>query len=108
MAKIMLIEENYLEFSDGTKITCDHEQDCCEYNYAQFHDIDDICKATDFDTSNLAFESCEYGFRFGNQPNKMFFVPCYSCQNGYYSYEVDVYLNGKLQITTYGQDEDDE
>lgn len=103
MAKIIKAEENELRFNDGTVITCDHCQDCCEYNYAKFDDIDDICRATDFDTNNLVFEACEYGFRFGNLPAKMFFVPCYSDQNGYYSDEVDVYLNGVLQLTTTGE-----
>jgi hypothetical protein len=26
----------------------------------------------------------------------MFFVPCYSEQNGYYSSDIDIYLNGEL------------
>jgi hypothetical protein len=29
----------------------------------------------------------------------MFFVPCYSSQNGYYSSDIDVYLNGVLQCS---------
>lgn len=103
MAKIIKAEENELEFDDGTKITCDHDQDCCEYNYAAFDAIDDICRATNFDTSKLVFESCEYGFRFGNAPAKMFYVPCYSDQNGYYTDEVDVYLNGVQKLTTCGE-----
>lgn len=36
MAKITKIEENRIEFSDGTVIHCDHYQDCCEHNYADF------------------------------------------------------------------------
>lgn len=100
MAKIKKIDDNYLEFDDGAVITCDHEQDCCEYNYAAFDAIDDICKKTDFDTEKLRFEAVEdSGFRFGNMPNKMFFVPCYSSQNGYYSDELDVYYNGRLKLS---------
>jgi hypothetical protein len=96
MAKIKTFEENLLVFDDGTQITCDHVPDCCEYNYARFEDIDDIAKTTDFDTSNLAVETVENaGFRFGNQPNKMFFVPCYSSQNGYYSCNLDIYINNR-------------
>lgn len=100
MAKIKKIDDNYLEFDDGAVITCDHDQDCCEYNYAAFDAIDDICKKTDFDTKSLCFEAVEdCGFRFGNMPNKMFFVPCYSSQNGYYSDELDVYYNGELKLS---------
>ncbi len=96
MAKIIHTEDNLLRFDDGTEITCDHCQDCCEYNYAKFEDIDDLCRATKFNTNQLVFEKVEgSGFRFGNKNGRMFFVPCYSDQNGYYTAELDVYYNGK-------------
>lgn len=99
MAKIISIEENELKFSDGTRIHCDHEQDCCEYNYADFNALDDIARGYDFDTANLKFRAVDgCGFCFGDHPQRMFFVPCYSDQNGYYSDQIDVYLNGELQI----------
>lgn len=99
MAKIIKLEENLIKFDDGTTITADHSQDCCEYNYADCERVDDIAKYTDFDTANLEFEAVEgSGFRFGNKPGKMFFVPCYSEQNGYYSSDVDIYLNGELYL----------
>ena len=96
MAKIKNITEEAIIFTDGTEITFDHEQDCCEYNYADFRQLDDIARSTDFNTKLLQFEKVDYGFRFGNKPNKMFFVPCYSEQNGYYTDELDIYLNNKL------------
>lgn len=100
MAKIIEIKENYLKFSDGTLIEGDHDQDCCEYNYADFDQLDDIARAYDFNTSKLRFEAVEgSGFRFGDHPYRMFFVPCYSDQNGYYTDELDIYLNGQKQIT---------
>ena len=105
MAKIIKLEENYLEFDDGTVITCDHDQDCCEYNYADFEQLDDIAKAYDFNTKALKFEAVDqYGFRFGSHPNRMFFVPCYSSQNGYYTYNIDVYLNNEFKISFDCQD----
>ena len=95
MAKIIIAEDNLLKFSDGTTITSDHEQDCCEYNYAKFNDLDDVAMATDFDTKSLEVEIVEgCGIRIGNKPSKMFFVPCYSEQNGYYSDQLDIYING--------------
>ena len=98
-AKIIHVEENLLKFSDGTIIHCDHCQDCCEYNYADFEQLDDIARATVFDTDHLVFEAVEEsGFRFGNLPSKMFFVPCYSDQNGYYSSDIEVYLNGEEKL----------
>jgi hypothetical protein len=94
-AKIVEVDENLIRFSDGTEITADHERDCCEYNYADCRQLDDIALNTEFDTSNLVFEAIEdLGFRFGNAPNKMFFVPCYSDQNGYYSSDVEIRING--------------
>lgn len=92
MAKIIEISEEFIKFNDGTVISYDHVRDCCECNYADFIQLDDVARSTDFDTSNLIFEECDYGFRFGNI-GKMFFVPCYSNQNGYYSTDVDIYLN---------------
>ena len=93
-AKIVQADENLILFSDGTEITGSHEQDCCEYNYADCGQLDDISLNTEFDSSNLVFEAIEdSGFRFGNAPSKMFFVPCYSSQNGYYSSDVEIRLN---------------
>lgn len=91
--KVVRAEQEYLEFSDGTTITSQHDADCCEYNYADFTAIDDLAREWEFEHPIL-FEESDYGFRFGNK-DKMVFVPCYSCQNGYYSYSVDIYYNGK-------------
>lgn len=98
MAKITEVNSEMILFEDGSKITFDHDQDCCEDNYADFEQIDDIAKNTDFDTNNMLFESVDgSGFRFGNE-NKMFFVPCYSDQNGYYTDLIDIYYNDKAVL----------
>lgn len=92
--KIISVTQDYILFSGNNVITFSHEQDCCEWNYADFEQLDDIARATNFDT-NLDFEACEgQGFLFGNSPDKMFFVPCYSAQNGYYSDEITIQYNG--------------
>jgi hypothetical protein len=85
------VTDEYILFSDGSKITFDHDQDCCEYNYAQFEALDDIAKDSVF-FPPLIFEKTDYGFRFGNG-HRMFFVPCYSVQNGYYTNQIDIYYN---------------
>lgn len=103
MAKILDVTDYGIIFDDGTEITDYHEQECCEFNYADYEQLDDIARITDFDTSNLVFEEVsDSGFRFGNAPNKMFFVPCYSYQNGYYSSNVQIYLNEKRVLNVYG------
>ena len=96
MIKIKLIDEEKILFDNGDTITFDHCSDCCEWNYADFQQIDDIARGWKFDENKMAFEAVDgSGFRFGNLPNKMVFVPCYSDQNGYYSSDVDIYYKGK-------------
>ena len=98
MSIITLVNDEEILFSDGSKITFEHIKDCCEYNIADFSQLDDIARSTEFDTSNMIFEAVpDSGFRFGN-PNKMFFVPCYSYQNGYYSDEIDILFNGNYVL----------
>lgn len=93
--KIKEVTRKHILFDNGYEITYAHEQDCCESNYADFEQLDDIARDTIFD-ENLTFEEVKgNGFRFGNNNGKMFFVPCYSDQNGYYSSEVEIFLNGK-------------
>lgn len=93
------ITEEYIEFSNGKKLTYDHENDCCEINYADFKQIDDLAFDMTFYENELVFEAVnECGIRFGNRGGNMVFIPCYSDQNGYYTTSVDLYYNGKLAL----------
>ena len=93
--KIWSIDENSIVFDNGNAISYDHLCDCCEWNYADFKAIDDTARSLTFD-EDLKFEEVpDSGFRFGNNPENMVFVPCYSVQNGYYSSDVDIYYNEK-------------
>ena len=101
--KIKEVTSEHILFDDGSEITYNYFQDCCEINYADFEQLDTIARNTEFN-SDLVFEKVDNnGFRFGNKPNKMFFVPCYSIQNGYYSSAVDIHYNGKEVLTVYGE-----
>ena len=92
--KIKAITEEFIEFDNGKTITYDHEHDCCEWNHADFEQLDSIGREYDF-KEPLLFEAIQdCGFRFGNE-NAMFFIPCYSDQNGYYTAEIDIYYDGK-------------
>ena len=92
--KIIEITDDVIKFDNGNKITYDHEQDCCEWNYADFKQLDTIARIHEF-PEMLTFEAVEdCGFRFG-EPSSMFFVPCYSEQNGYYTTNLKIYYNGK-------------
>jgi len=101
--KIIKVTDEAIVFSNGNKITYDHDQDCCEYNFADFKSLEDtLAMVAEFD-ENLVFEvvkgSDDYnkgsGFRFGN-PNNMFFVPCYSEQNGYYTNDIKIYYTKEV------------
>lgn len=52
-------------------------------------------KNTEFDENIIFEEVKDFGFQFGNNDGRMFFVPCYSEQNGYYTNELEIYYNQK-------------
>ena len=95
--KILKVTEDAIEFDNGKEITFEHDQECCEINYADFEQLDSLARDVDF-SEPLVFEECDYGFRFGNPPINMFFVPCYSIQNGYYSSLLDIWYDDKEVI----------
>ena len=104
--KIVSITDEKILFDNGNTITFDHVPDCCELNYADFNSLDDIARATDFDPNLEFVPQDDAGFLFGNTLSKMFFVPCYSYQNGYYTRNLDVYYNNKKVLSMDCQFED--
>lgn len=98
--RIKKVTDGYIEFNTGDTLYSYHMPACCEYNYAAFKEVDDLALEADFDQP-LMFEAVFGGFRFGNE-GKMFFVPCYSNQNGYYTNEVDIELNGSRVLSCKG------
>lgn len=90
--KIEKVTENEIIFDNGNMITFDHEQDCCEHNFADFSVLNENNVYYNHEFSEaLSFEYIgEEGFRFGSD-GIWIFIPCYSCQNGYYSTEIDIY-----------------
>ena len=97
--KILKVTEEEIIFRNGNTISFDHEQDCCEYNYADFKQLEPEAFEYDFD-EDLKFEACNYGFRFGDN-GRMFYIPCYSLQNGYYTDEVDIYYKNNRVINVF-------
>lgn len=94
-----------LEASNGIKIKDYHEQDWCEYVYADWSSLDDT---TFYDTVfyKIQIEFIKnVGFRING-----YLVNCYNCQNGYYSSGLDLiieYPNGKktiIDISEYVED----
>lgn len=104
--RITEVDENRLAFDNGRTITCDHCADCCERNYADFEAIMDDelreCDFEDIDVLPAEDSTGEGGFFvvFKGMPHKAMgtydkrcWVPCYSEQDGYYTTELDVYVD---------------
>ena len=90
--RIKEVTDEHILFDNGDEITYDHEQECCEYNFADFKQLDSIARGYNY-KGPLIFEALDKeGFLFGDN-NRLFFVPCYSEQNGYYTCHIDIYLN---------------
>ena len=102
--KIKSVTEDGILFDDGSIITCEQtDPGSYSYNYADFKHLDDTALDVDF-PKELVFESVQgSGFRFGFG-NTMFFIPCYSEQNGYYDDNVDVFYNGEIKIKQLGSE----
>ena len=99
MARIKEVTDGHILFYDGTEITYYHEQYCCEWNYADFQQLEEAAFSEDFDTNNLRYEFvAESGFRFGSNSMRMYFIPCYSEQNSFYGTDIEIYQNGELVL----------
>lgn len=90
--RIEAVTNQYIIFDNGNIITFDHEQDCCECNYADFSVLNPNVIDYDYNfDENLKLEFVEdAGFKFGNEGH-MIFIPCYSEQNGYYTTEIEIF-----------------
>lgn len=94
--KIIEITNKQITFDNECYLTYGHEMDCCEHNYADFIQLEDTgIEDEEFEFNENMFELCEHGFRLVAKNNNKYFIPCYSVQNGWYSTELDIYLNCK-------------
>lgn len=105
--KIVKWTDDRVYFSDGTYITYDHLQDCCEYNYADFSVLDVMYHDEEFESYKIETVE-EAGFLlklyqddgdklipYGRTGYLNIFIPCYSDQNGYYTSRLDIYCYDK-------------
>lgn len=91
--KIMYATDERIMFNDGSYICFNHDADCCEHNYADFSSIkDSVIDGVDLYTIELEYNG--YGFLLNGH-----LVNCYSDQNGYYSYALDVYYKDRWDNT---------
>jgi len=88
--KILKVEENLIDFDDGSKIII--EKDIYD-SYADCKQIEEL--AFDYDFKNIEIEFVvNFGFRFGDD-NIMFGVPCYDNSGAYYSTKFTIIYQDK-------------
>lgn len=105
--KIKSWNDDCIIFDDGSYISYDHEQDCCEYNYADFsvldvmlgHDKDDIefdsFEIDTIDDGGFLVKLKLTGNKILRAPYRNIFIPCYSEQNGYYTTNIRIVYSDK-------------
>jgi len=95
--KVIKIESDSIEFENGVKLYSEHQQDCCESHYLSMSDltIKDF-EGIEFDLSNDDFFERIEGYGIALKPIKGFPVriPAYADNNGYYSSNLSLVLNG--------------
>lgn len=111
--KIKNVTDDFIEFDNGNMITHVHNQDCCEYNYADFSILNknNVNYSFDFNPELIFDFIDDMGFRFGSKDKHgnmhWIFIPCYSEQNGYYSSDIDIYYNNKFVLHGRCEEHDD-
>lgn len=109
--KIVEIADAGILFDNGWFLYHDHTPDCCEYNYADWKQLEHTgIENEKFDLKDDALVSVvdDHGIKIRAISGYAYFVPCYSDQSGYYSDEVEIRLHdGKkkstLLLTTRGK-----
>ena len=93
--KAVKIENDELVFNDGTRLLSNHDQDCCEWHYLDFANLD----ISDFDglefdlTDDNFFNRVEdYGIELKPIKGHVVRVPGYGSNNGYYSSNIDLVI----------------
>lgn len=102
--KIVSWNDDGIVFSDGSSITHNHDQDCCETNYPDYSVLDVFYNDEEFDDYfitpvdeagfNLVLTSKGF-FDLDLTVSKRIFIPCYSYQNGYYSTNLEIHVTNK-------------
>lgn len=84
--KIIKINAGGIVFDNGTKIEDFHAQDCCEYVWADWEQLNDTDVLSHDFPEELKIEGVEdSGFRLDG-----YFIPCYNENNGYYSNSLEL------------------
>lgn len=99
--KAVKIENDELVFNDGTRLLSNHDQDCCEWHYLDFEDLDiSDFDGLEFDLTNDDFFNRveDYGIELKPINGHVVRIPGYGSNNGYYGSNIDLIIadaNGK-------------
>ena len=99
--KIKEITDEKIIFDNGNYLTFHHNQDCCEWVYADFEHIQVVTNlgANCVDSNELEFDEelekyiapiNSLGFIIEDKHGIKLFVSCYNRQNGYYSSDLEL------------------
>lgn len=95
--KVVSIDDESLTFDNGVVLYSNHDPDCCESHYLSFADltIADF-EGLEFDISNDSFfeRIVDYGIALKPLNGHPVRIPGYGCNNGYYSSQLDLILEG--------------
>ncbi len=96
MSKVTNITKDFIHFDDGSTLSSDHCQDCCENHYLDFKqlDIEDF-RGLEFDlsTDNFFEKVKGFGIRLIPVHGHPIPVPGYGYNNGYYSSDLEFVIN---------------
>lgn len=101
--KVTHVDSDYIKFDDGSKLSSDHDQSCCEHHYLSFEgltlsDFDGLS----FDLSSNFFEKVpDFGIRLVPVNGHSVSVPGYGYNNGYYSANLSLVLDRPDSQTTF-------
>jgi hypothetical protein len=88
--RIASLDDDEIVFDNGVKFYTDHEQDCCERVWADFKSLETTAAMSyNFPTNPKIELVPDAGIKIEG-----FFIPCYDAQNGYYSSNLTLYMNG--------------
>lgn len=95
--KIIKVDQDFIEFDNGIKLYSDHNSECCEAHFLSFNDltIDDF-DGLEFNIKDDRFFRKIDGYGIELIPIKGYSIkiPGYGYNNGYYSSNLTLTLNG--------------
>lgn len=104
--KLKTWNDDTVVFDDGTVVAYEHDQECCEVNWADFSVLGIASHFRDLVFSSLHIDPID-GAGFNMVPldgdgipisGATVFIPCYSDQNGYYSDDITITVSNQSAI----------